>query len=36
VFQDGKDLGRGLEQVVGGITKKQLDQFLQPFRDGKI
>jgi hypothetical protein len=36
VFQDGKDLGRGLDHVVGGITKKQLDQFLQPFRDSKI
>ena len=36
VFQDGKDIGRGLDQVVGGITKKQLDQFLQPFRDGVV
>jgi hypothetical protein len=35
VFQDGKDLGRGLDHVVGGISRKQLDQFLQPFRDNK-
>jgi hypothetical protein len=36
VFQDEKDLGRGLEQVVGGISKKQLDQFLQPFRNSVV
>ncbi len=35
VFQDGKELGRGLDHVVGGISRKQLDQFLQPFRDSK-
>ena len=35
VFQDGKDLGRGLDYVVGGASRKQLDQFLQPFRDGR-
>jgi hypothetical protein len=35
VFQDGKDLGRGLEHVVGGISRKQLDQFLRPFRETK-
>jgi len=36
VFQDGKELGRGLDHVVGGISRKQLDQFLQPFRDSKV
>jgi hypothetical protein len=36
VFEDGKDLGRGLEQVIGGITRKQLDHFLKPFRDGQV
>ena len=35
VFQDGRELGRGLDHVGGGITKKQLDQFLQPFREAK-
>jgi hypothetical protein len=35
VFQDGKELGRGLDHVVGGISRKQLEQFLQPFRDAR-
>ena len=36
VFQNDMDQRRGLDHVVGGINKKQLEQFLQPFRDSKV
>jgi hypothetical protein len=36
VFQDDEEQRRGQFHVVDGISKKQLEQFLRPFRDGKV
>jgi hypothetical protein len=35
VFHDDEEQRRGQFHVVDGISKKQLEQFLRPFRDGK-